>query len=339
MKSKPFRSALIGCGAIAQLHLANLAAGDYTDIVALCDIREERALAYREQYAKGAAIYTDYRKMLDEVKPDAVHITTPHDLHAEMACECLRRGIHVYLEKPVCISEEELLAVEAAAAASDARITVSFQNRRTPQNILFYRLLREEGGAVAARGQLSWDRGKKYYTADDWHGILKREGGGVMINQAIHTLDLLISAFDEQPTAVSGQTFLFKNAPFSEVEDNAFFLVDFEGGGRLSFSATLNYPTDAPVYYEVFTRSGAYITGMNGHLYKNGIQVDTEENLVPIVGKSCWGTGHTVSMKEFYTAIREGGEVPVPLASAARTMRVLFALYRANGGRALIKSV
>ena len=330
--STKLRTAVIGCGSIAKTHSASLQKNaDYAEIVAYVDVDEPRALALRDQYAPGAAVFTDWRVMLDEVKPDVVHICTPHDLHCEMACECLGRGINVYLEKPICISEEELARVEAAAAASKAKITVSFQNRRIACNRLFYHLIEEEGGAVAGRGFVTWKRGYDYYTADDWHGRRHREGGGVMINQAIHTLDFLLQAFPSPIKSVRGFTDNWENVDFTDVEDNAHFLVRFENGTGLSFSATNNYAADAPNFYEVVTKSGVRITGMDGHLYRNGVRMDTEEVIVPTVGKACWGVGHVVCIREFYEAILTDGEVPVSLASAARTMRVLFALYRSEG--------
>lgn len=336
MEKKILRAAIIGCGAIAKTHAKALSDADYAELVALADVRPERAKALCDAFAKEATLFDDWRRMLDEVHPDVVHICTPHDLHKEMAYECLARGINVYLEKPAAITAEELDALLAAEAASPARITVSFQNRRIATNRLFYHLIEEEGGAVAARGMVTWCRGRSYYTADDWHGRLAREGGGAMINQAIHTLDLLINAFPAPLASVQGQTANWENTAFSEVEDNAGFIVTFADGGKICFYATNDYGTDAPNFYEVTTRSGARITGMDGHVFKNGVRIDPEEVLTPIVGKSCWGPGHAIAIREFYEAVVTGGPVPIPLASAARVMRVLFGLYRSNGEKILL---
>lgn len=330
MEKRVLRAAIIGCGAISKNHTAVLADADYAEIVAFCDIQPEKA-EVRRALAPDARIYTDWKEMLDVEKPDVVHICTPHDLHAEMACECLARGIHVYLEKPIAISEEELCRIEEAAAKSTARITVSFQNRRIVQNRLFIDLIEADGGAKAGRGMVTWNRDEAYYTADDWHGRLAREGGGLMINQAIHTLDMLVAAFPEEVLSVRGMTALWENEAFSEVEDNASFLVNLEGGKRIVFFGTNNYSVDAHIFYEVLTNNGTRITGMGGHIYRNGVQMDTDEVRQQFDGKACWGYGHRVCIREFYEAIRDGGEVPVPLKSAARTMRILFALYKSNG--------
>ena len=338
MSNTILRAAIIGCGAISKLHAKALSEGDYAEIVALADIVPERAAALRDAYAKDARIFTDWREMLDDVTPDVVHIATPHYLHKEMACECLLRGIHVYLEKPATITPDEMDALLAAEEKSSAKLTVSFQNRRIANNRLFYHLIEAEGGAISARAMVTWCRGKSYYTADDWHGTLAREGGGAMINQAIHTLDLLLNAFPAEIDTVQGMTALWENGEFSEVEDNASFLVTFRDGAKICFYASNNYGTDAPNFYEVATKSGVRITGMGGHIYKNGVRMDEEKIREALVGKDCWGYGHGITIQEFYTAIKTGGEVPIPLRSASRVMRVLFALYESNGKKVAVKN-
>ena len=93
MEKRILRAAIIGCGAISKNHTAVLADADYAEIVAFCDTDPARA-EVRRASAPEAEIFTDWKEMLDAVKPDVVHICTPHDLHAEMACECLARGIN-----------------------------------------------------------------------------------------------------------------------------------------------------------------------------------------------------------------------------------------------------
>jgi predicted dehydrogenase len=208
---------------------------------------------------------------------------------------------------------------------------ISFQNRCIAPNRLFMSLVAAEGGAVAARGMVTWNRGEDYYTADDWHGVLAREGGGLMINQAIHNLDMLLQAFPEEIVSVRGNTDLWYNAPFSEVEDNSNFIVNFASGKRIVFFGTNDYAVTAPIFYEVTTASGKRITGMDGKIFRNGQMVEAVEENLKADGKNCWGYGHRICIREFYEAIVNGTEVPVPLASAARTMRVLFALYRSHG--------
>ncbi len=324
MRTSPLRAAIIGCGAISKNHASALSDCEYATLVALCDIVSKRAETLRDAFAKDAPVFTDWRRMLDEAKPEAVHICTPHDLHAEMACECLSRGIHVYLEKPAGNTEAELSALLAAEKNSKARLTVSFQNRRLPITQRFYELIEENGGARMARAMVTWKRGLEYYTADDWHGRLAREGGGAIINQAIHTLDLLVNAFAADPISVQGETALWENAAFSEVEDNAGFITTFADGGKICFFASNDYGADAQNIYEVLTKNGTRVTCMEGKLFKNGDRVEVEAAPATLVGKSCWGVGHAIAIREFYESVKGGTEVPISLSSAARTMRILF---------------
>lgn len=328
-----YRVALIGCGAIAGIHAQSLRNCTLTRLSALCDIRRERAEALAATYAENAAVYSDWHDMLDQEKPDAVHICTPHFLHAEMALEALRRGIHVYLEKPVSITEEELDSLLAAERKSRARITVSFQNRMLPEVHAFFSAIRDGGGPAAARCLVTWCRGREYYTADDWHGVPQKEGGGLMINQAIHALDLLLCAFPEAPVALQGSVALYDNHPFSRVEDNAQCLITFPGGEKACLYATNDFPLTASNYFEVFCKDGSLVTLTRSRVMQNGVAIPIDETLPPLDGKVCWGSGHLLCIRAFYEAIRNGGEVPVPLISAARTMRTLFALYRSENAR------
>ncbi len=327
-----FRVALVGCGAIATVHLNAIVEGGLGEIVALCDIDETRAAALADRYAKTAAIFTDYREMLDRVEPDILHITTPHYLHCEMAEEALRRGIHVYLEKPIAMSEEEIERLLAAEKASTARICVSFQNRMIKPFLLMQRLVAEGGGAKGGRAMVTWHRGYEYYTRDNWHGTKDKEGGGVMINQAIHTLDQLLVLMNTPPISVQGDVAIYRNGAFSDVEDNAHMIVEFENGTNACFFASNNYCCDAQNFLEILTQDGSTIALMNGFVYRNGLlQEIVETGSSRATGKACWGSGHFNCINSFYRAITGKKEVPVPLASAAVPLRVLLALYRSAG--------
>ena len=104
----PYRVAVIGCGAISGNHIAAIMNAGQS-ICALCDILPERAQKMIEKHAlKNVSVYTDYQTLLDTERPDAVHICTPHDLHAPMAIAALEKNRHVLCEKPLSLSVEQL---------------------------------------------------------------------------------------------------------------------------------------------------------------------------------------------------------------------------------------
>ena len=324
------KTALIGCGAIAGNHLTAIGKIPGVEPVALCDAIPERAEAAKKKYAPMAAIYTDYKKMLDEARPDAVHIATPHHLHCEMACEALARGIHVFLEKPVCISDEEIDRLTEAERNSPATLTVCFQNRFNPATAVAAELVRTYGGVASARASVTWNRDDDYYRADAWRGKKATEGGGVLINQAIHELDLLIG-FCGRPVSVSTTTANHAHRASIEVEDTAELLIGFDTGATAFFTATTAFGCDAPNFDELYCRNGSRITLVGQEIYLDGkpFSYDVPDGL-SLPGKECWGTGHLRLIRRFYDALLTGAPNPVPLSSAAVPVRVLLAAYRSS---------
>ena len=323
------KTALIGCGAISGNHLIAIEKRWDVEIVALCDIDVSRAEAAQKQYAPDAKVYADYRTMLDERKPDAVHIATPHHLHCEMTCEALARGISVFLEKPVCISDDEIEWMLEAEKNSAGRVCVCFQNRLNPTTLAARELAAEFGGVSSARASVTWNRDEEYYRSESWRGKKATEGGGALINQAIHELDLLIG-FTGTPITVSARTANHRHTGVIEVEDTAELLIGFENGATGFFTATTAFGCDAPNFLELFCRNGKRITLLGEALYVNGKPYDVSEDGFSSPGKECWGAGHVRLINRFYEALGSGAPMPVSLSSAAVPLRVLLAAYRSS---------
>lgn len=323
--------ALIGCGAVAKNHLIALSQMPQLEIVALCDVIPERAEAYRDAYAPNATLYTDYLKMLDEAGIETVHITTPHYLHADMTCAALSRNINVFLEKPIAINEEQIRRMLAAEAQSEAKINVCFQNRFNAATLTAKRIAEEHGGVTAARGIVTWKRTAPYYTESGWRGSYATEGGGVMINQAIHNLDLLIG-FCGKPKTVIGTIANHHLHDVIEVEDTCEMKITFEGGAEGVFYATTAFPCDAPNILEFICADKTRITMIGDTLLCNGSPISDadkfkDENAVT-PGKQCWGNGHRKLINMFYDALASSEPMPVSLRSAADAVLVLLAAYR-----------
>ena len=253
-----YRIALVGCGTVSGNHLQALAALPQVRVCALCDIHPERAQAAKDKYALDAEVYTDYSRMLAEAKPDAVHICTPHYLHTPMAVEALRQNIHVFLEKPMATSREEIRALTAAEAESRGRLTVCFQNRFNPTTEAALRLCREDGGVESAYGAVFWERNEVYYTGSEWRGRRATECGGVMINQAIHTIDLL-TVFMGRPVSLCATTANHHLKGIIEVEDSCEGMIRFENGKYANFYATTAFHGTDSTEIFLLTRRGRKI--------------------------------------------------------------------------------
>ncbi|MCR4594947.1 MAG: Gfo/Idh/MocA family oxidoreductase, partial [Clostridiales bacterium] len=148
--------AIIGCGNIAKTHLSVLSGMDNITISAFVDICEDKAKALAEEYGAGA--YSDYVTMLDELRPDSVHICTPHYLHKEMSVNCLKRGIHVLCEKPAVVSYEELGTLRSAQDNSSAYFGVCLQNRYNESVKKALEIIKDStlGKLIGIRGNVFW---------------------------------------------------------------------------------------------------------------------------------------------------------------------------------------
>ena len=210
-------------------------------ITALCDINPDK-IEYAKTYVKGNAIvfFTEYIKMLDSGLVDAVLVETPHYLHPEIAKECLKRGIHVLVDKPAGVYEKQVAEMNEAAKKSKAIFGMMF-NQRT---ICYFRKMKEmiASGEVGELQRIvwvitDWYRPQAYYESGSWRATWKGEGGGVLINQCPHQIDLLQWIVGEMPKTVSA---LCKYGKWHdiEVEDDVTATFEYENGATGVFITT-----------------------------------------------------------------------------------------------------
>ncbi len=327
------KSAIIGLGAISSVHYqAILGAGG--EVVAVCDCDPARLEAFREKTACPAAAYTDYKEMLAKECLDAVHICTPHHLHADMTVDALAAGCHVLCEKPLCIKEEDIDRIIGAEAVSGKQVAVCLQNRYNASNLAAMDCL---GGrpAAAGHGTVVWNRDAAYYASGDWRGKWETEGGGVMINQALHTLDLLIW-YMGMPDSVQATCENRRLAGVIEVEDTASALFRYRDGRMFNFYASNASSADFPVLVNLVSADGKKLAALSDALTVNGTPLDlcaAGEH----VGKAVWGTGHARLVQDFYTCIEEGRPFAIDAIEGAKVVRAILAMYRSNGQEISLK--
>lgn len=326
---KTFNVALVGCGTIAPNHLSALTKIPNVKIVALCDKNLEKASKRKAEYSLDANIYDDFLTMLDTEKLDSVHVATPHYLHCEMTVEALKRGINVFLEKPACISNDELEIMKRAEEASEAKICVCFQNRFNPSTTIAEKIAEEDGGIISAFGSVFWYRSEPYYTNSGWRGAYATEGGGVMINQAIHTIDLLCH-FLGKPESVIATKANHHLKGIIEVEDSCEGIVRFENGKKANFYATTSFEgRDATILYLVTEKKRA-VQIQYSSVYVDGEKIDDPSLVTDFVGKECYGNGHNYLIAKYYDALASDKDMPVTLESAQYALKILLAAYNSS---------
>lgn len=193
---------IVGCGNIFTMHATSCTHLPNAKLVGVCDIKKDRADKASKKY--GVQAYYDYKELIDKEKIDLVHICVPHYLHPIISKYALERGVHVLCEKPMSIKYEDALENVRIAEQNGVKYGIIFQCRfndtakLVKENIVSGKL----GKVLSARVVLTWCKPDEYYSLSDWKGTWDKEGGGVIIDQAIHSLDLANWFIDDEPVCV-----------------------------------------------------------------------------------------------------------------------------------------
>ncbi|MFO0846716.1 MAG: Gfo/Idh/MocA family oxidoreductase [Gemmataceae bacterium] len=347
----PVRVGLIGCGKVGQIHAVALRGLAEAELAAVCDVSPERARAFAERY--GARGYTDVAAMLREGRVEAVVIGTPHPLHAAPAVRCAEAGVHVLVEKPMAATLVDCDAMLAAANKAGVRLGVISQRR-------FFEPVRRmkeaiDGGkigrpALGVFTMYSW-REPSYYQSDPWRGKWDTEGGGVLVNQSPHQLDLLLWFLG--PVAEVCGYWANVNHPGVEVDDTAVAALRFRNGGLGSIVTSVSQKPGLHTKVHVHGTSGAsvgvetdrgatFIAGVTAiveppltdlwtvpgeeHLLA-AFEAEDRARFAQIDATTYY---HGLQIRDFLRAIREG-RPPLVAGEDGRAVVELFtAIYRSN---------
>lgn len=322
---KKLKAGIVGCGAISSVHAQALKGMENAMLTAAADIKLERAQKLAEKY--GARSYSSLEEMLQKENLDVLHICTPHALHTPMAKLAAKKGIAVFSEKPPVISYKQL--EELKEVSERIPLGICFQNRFNSNVLYTKKLIKALGDFKGARAFLTWHRDEKYYTDSGWRGTAALEGGGTLINQAIHTLDLL-TFFLGKPDKVEARTQNFHLKDITEVEDTIEAYISY-GSAPVLFYATTSYCTDSEVYIElVFEKATVKLIGERLEIiWQNG---DTEKPVLSESGsgtvpiqKTYWGHSHEKCISRFYKELNIKNSSS--LANCMVTIELMLAIY------------
>ncbi len=300
------------------------------ELVGVCDPDPGRRDAAAGHH--GVPGFADLPSLLDAVRPDVVHLTTPHHTHVDLALASLEQGVAVVLEKPLAtrlVDGERLVEV---AERSTARIAVCFQNRyNAAVQALHARLGSGELGAVlGAAATVLWHRDASYYRDRPWRATWAGSGGGLLMNQAVHTVDLLQWLMGDV-TAVHGHASTRALADAIEVEDTAEIALDHASGTRSVLYATLAHAGNAPVTLDVVTEHATL--SLRGDLtisHADGRVETVAERQTPSGGRVYWGASHELLLADFYARLGDPEPFWISPREALKSLRIVKDVYRQN---------
>lgn len=324
---KPLNVAVIGCGAIHDIHIQAILQQPTANLSWVVDSSLSKARASAQRY--GCDYSADFSAVLPQV--DVVHLCTPHFLHPSMAISALNAGKHVFTEKPLGTTLPDIHRLLASAAGSSARLGLCLQNRYNATSLMAQRLIQQGclGNITALRSNLSWHRSPDYYQQSDWRGDKQKEGGGVLINQAIHQLDLMLWLCGGV-VQVKAQLDNRLHSEVSDVEDNASATILMQNGAVWQMTASTSFALDDDLSFSIHGERGSlHMAGRELWLTNaSGKHPVASDNAGDIAGKQYWGTGHKQAIQDFYQALhhesRDGfidGRAGLPVSE------LLHALY------------
>lgn len=333
---KKLRVAVIGCGSISVMHLDSIKNIDSCELVAVCDIKADAVNKAAEKYNTKA--YTDYKEMIKTEKLDAVHICLPHYLHVPVSCYAFENGVNVLSEKPMSISYDDAVIAVETAEKHNVKYGVIFQCRyNTPSQLIKKRITDGRLGAVkCGRTTLTWYRPDNYYDSSDWKGTWDKEGGGVVIDQAIHSLDLANWMIDCEPVEIQS-SLNNRNHKTMVVEDTAEGLIKYKNGALLSFFAMNNYLCDDPIEIRLLCENGRAVFSYDKAVieYNDGT-IETVENQLDDIsytgGKEYWGFKHYAQIVQFYNSILGKEQLEITGKEALKTQKIICDIYKNNQG-------
>lgn len=330
--------ALIGCGRISHNHIV-AALNNNLDLSALCDIvvdnMEDKIVKHR--LSKNIGQYTDYQKMLEEVKPELVAIATESGKHAKIALDCIEAGCNVIIEKPIALSLKDADEIIARAKEKKVKVCACHQNRfnKSVQKIREAVEMNRFGRLYYGTAHIRWARDYEYYARAKWRGTWEQDGGALM-NQCIHDIDLLRWMMGDEIDEVYGLTDRLKHN-YIEAEDLGLAIIKFSNGSYGIVEGTTNvYPNNLEETLYIFGEKGTVKAGGEAvniiEEWRFSDYLDDER----IIKQEChenppnvYGFGHSKLYADVVDAIENDRRPYVDGEAGRRALELVLAIYKA----------
>jgi len=325
---------IVGGGNISATHARAAAAIPGVKVVAVCGANREKVSTLASEH--GAAAYDDLEKFLAHRPMEVVCIGSPSGLHGEQGIAAAQHGLHVLVEKPIEITTARADALIEAADRAGVKLGVFYQDRFQPDFVRLKHWL-DEGGLGRVHfvdARLRWYRPPEYYSGSKWRGTAALDGGGAVINQGSHTVDLLVWLLGD----ISGVRAITRTAVHDiETEDTAAAILEFSSGAIGVYQAATSVFPGYPRKVEIAGANGSVIVEQN-----RVIAADLRNGSFPGLGEAARDTnpstsspvvsdigGHQSAIEDFLAAIRENRAPRCDGREARRSVAVIETIYRA----------
>jgi predicted dehydrogenase len=330
---------IVGTGMVARFHARAIAETAGARLAAAC--RADAVRAGEAEAELGVPCEPSLEALLARPDVDAVCLCTPSGLHAEQAVAAARAGKHVLVEKPMALDLADADAMIAACRDAGVRLGVVLQRRTETASRALHDAIRagELGRLVLGTATVPYFRPRSYYQSAAWRGTWALDGGGALMNQGIHLVDLLLWLMGGEAEVVGASGGVAEHQ--IEVEDCVVAALRFSSGARGTIAATTAAAPGFPHRVEVYgSRGGAQIEGDTVIRWEGEAPRVRPQALAPLAagaagsGSSPAGIGtrgHALVVQDFVAAIREEREPLVDGAEGRRSLALVLAIYEAAG--------
>ncbi|HLW90592.1 MAG TPA: Gfo/Idh/MocA family oxidoreductase [Roseiarcus sp.] len=342
--TKKVRFGLVGCGGIGKIHADAIALLAEAELVAVCDVDIARASETAAKHGINQ-VYASAEAMLDAVELDAITVATDHKHHFVPAMAAIERGVNVIVEKPITVSLEEAHSLVEAAKARRVKLGGVFQRRFFPAAQRMHQAIAAGriGRVTVAECIALLGRDRAYFARDAWRGTWKGEGGGALMNQAVHMIDMLLWMVGV-PTEVYGRWATLKHGEYIDVEDSACAVVGFDNGALATITATTTLESieKAPGFRIAVHGAAGFTLGMAETPELTQAITDqwpfdpesaVKEWAAAERGKPGFPGFHSDQLRDFAAAILEDREPTVTGLDAYRALEVIKAVYLSEARR------
>ena len=327
--------AVVGLG-VGMRHAEAAANSKNANLIAVCDLKQEKLDKIKERYPE-TLTHLDFDEMLKNPDIDVVSIAVPSGMHADFAVKAMKAGKNVLVEKPVDITVEAALRIEKARQETGMKAGVVHQNRYNPDMPLMHDAVvsGKIGKVLFGDFAVKWYRTQDYYDNGGWRGTWEMDGGGSLMNQAVHTVDLMQWIMNSDVESVTSQTAVYNHK--IDTEDFTASLIKFKSGAVATFiSTTCAYPgisTDIKVY------------GTNGSMeadqdelklwkFKDAPEGEEEEMLKKYTGNAAAAAldptlclGHNYVVEDMISAVLDDRDPSILPMEAIKSVRIVNAVY------------
>ena len=343
---KKWRFGIVGAGLIARFHAMAIGALESAEVAGFCDSGSGRARDLVGEF--GGRVFADYKELAASEGVDVVAIATPSGFHAEPAIEAARCGKHVICEKPLEVTLERIDMMIAAARDNEVLLGGIFQNRFTNAMMPLRAALRQGrfGKVTYAGAYVPWWRREEYYK-DSWHGTWALDGGGAMMNQSIHMIDMLCDLMGPV-RSVCG--FVGRPGhPEIEAEDTGVAALEFASGAMgVIYGTTGSWPGRGK-RFEVTGTDGTAVFLEDSFVVWKFRQETAEDEQVRQRFRMSRDKGgaadpgaidfenHRRNFAAFLEALEGGGDFEISGAEARKAVEVILAIYRSARERRVVE--